>query len=76
MSHLQATKPGEVHGAVKAAIRAGYRLIDCAAAYGNEDEVGRALKECFDEGLVTRGDLFVVSKLFQTHHDWYRTLLA
>jgi diketogulonate reductase-like aldo/keto reductase len=33
---LQATEPGEVLTAVKAAVHAGYRLIDCAAGYGNQ----------------------------------------
>ena len=62
--------PGEVGAAVKAAVRSGYRLIDCAAAYGNEAEVGEALREMFEAGEVRREDLFVVSKCFQTHHVW------
>ena len=67
---FNATAPGEVAAAVKAAVRAGYRLIDCAAGYGNESEVGQALAELMAAGEVTRQELFVVSKLFQTHHVW------
>ena len=66
---FQATKPGEVYNAVKVAIGAGYRLIDCAAGYGNESEVGDAIAEALKEG-AQRQDLYIVSKLFQTHHDW------
>ena len=51
---FQATAPGEVGAAVKAAIRAGYRLIDCAAGYGNQKEIGEALAEVFAEGTVKR----------------------
>ena len=60
---------GVVANAVKEAIRAGYRLIDCAAAYGNEKEIGNALHEMIMETKeVTRDDLFIVSKVFNTHH--------
>lgn len=53
----------EVGQAVKWAIGCGYRHIDCAACYGNEVEVGAALKESIDGG-VPREDLFVTGKLW------------
>jgi len=53
---------------VYTAIKAGYRLIDCACDYGNEVEVGQGIKKAIDEGIVTREDLFVTSKLWNTFH--------
>ena len=50
------------------AIKAGYRHFDCAADYGNEIEVGAGLKEAIDQGLVTRDELWVTSKLWNTFH--------
>mmetsp|Transcript_2167 Transcript_2167/g.3047 ORF Transcript_2167/g.3047 Transcript_2167/m.3047 type:complete len:335 (-) Transcript_2167:607-1611(-) len=67
---FQATRPGEVFTAVKVAINSGYRLIDCAAGYNNQIEVGNALSESFASGIISREDIFVTSKLFQTHHNW------
>ncbi len=49
----------ETEGAVSAALEAGYRLIDTAAAYGNEEAVGRAIAA----SGVPRADLFVTTKL-------------
>ena len=62
------SKPGEVKAAVKAAVQAGYRHIDCAFIYKNEDEVGAALTELFDEGTVTREELWITSKLWNDFH--------
>ena len=41
------------------AVKAGYRLIDCANDYDNEHVIGEALQELFREGVVTREDLFI-----------------
>jgi len=62
------SKPGEVEAAVKTAIDCGYRHFDCAWIYGNEAEVGSAIKEKIEEGKITRGDLFITSKLWNTCH--------
>ncbi len=46
------------------AIRAGYRLIDTAASYTNEDAVGEAVREAIAEGICTRKELFITSKMW------------
>lgn len=60
--------PNEVYQAVKEAIKIGYRHIDCAAIYGNEQEVGKAIKEAIEEGIVTREELWITSKLWNNAH--------
>lgn len=54
----------DVYKAVKEALRLGYRLIDTAHYYGNHKEIGRALKEVFDEGKIQREDVFITSKVW------------
>lgn len=63
------SKPGEVKDAVLYALtEAGYRHIDCAYVYGNEKEVGEALKEAFASGDLKREDVFITSKCWNTFH--------
>ena len=57
---FQVTNPGECENAVVEAIRTGYRLIDTAASYGNEVEVGKAIKR----SGVAREELFITTKLW------------
>ena len=54
------SKPGEVGTAIRAALGAGCRHLDCAAAYRNEKEVGEAIKS----SAVSRDQLFITSKLW------------
>jgi glycerol 2-dehydrogenase (NADP+) len=61
------SKSGEVERAVEYAISIGYRHIDAAYSYGNEEEVGKGLKKAFEAG-VKREDVFVTTKLWSTHH--------
>jgi 2,5-diketo-D-gluconate reductase A len=57
---FQVTDAGECERSVDEAIRVGYRLIDTAASYGNEEAVGRAIKR----SGVAREELFVTTKLW------------
>ncbi|DBA70144.1 TPA: hypothetical protein ACH3X2_012197 [Trebouxia sp. C0005] len=59
---------GQVENAIEMALRAGYRHIDCAAAYGNEDAVGEAFSNIFKEGKVSRKDVWITSKLNNPDH--------
>ena len=60
--------PGEVANAVKHALKTGYRHIDCAALYENENEVGQGIKEAMEEYDIAREDIFVTGKLWNTKH--------
>jgi alcohol dehydrogenase (NADP+) len=62
------SKKNDVYNAVVEAIRIGYRHIDCAYIYGNEAEIGSAIRFCIDGGMVTREDLFITSKLWNSDH--------
>lgn len=62
------SEPDEVYQAVRSAIEVGYRHIDCAAIYQNEEEVGRALHDAFAAGDVRREDMWITSKLWNDSH--------
>ena len=53
---------------VRSAIAEGYRHLDSAADYGNEAEVGEGLQAALSDGLVSREDLWITSKLWNTFH--------
>ncbi|KAJ8463727.1 hypothetical protein ONZ45_g17480 [Pleurotus djamor] len=61
------SKPKEVEQAVEIAVRNGYRHLDLAMCYQNQDEVGAALKKVIPS-VVKREDLFLTSKLWCTAH--------
>ena len=52
-----------VENSVYHALQDGYRLIDTARYYGNEEGVGKGVRRAIDEGIVTREEVFVTSKL-------------
>ncbi len=58
----------EVSDAVAGAIRAGYRMFDCAACYGNEAQIGEVFRAAFDEGVVERKDLYIMTKVWNDMH--------
>jgi D-xylose reductase len=58
----------ETAACVVEAVRAGYRHFDSAADYGNERETGEGLAQAMAEGLVTREELWITSKLWNTFH--------
>ena len=60
-------EPGECKNSVLYALEQGYRMIDTAMAYGNEDEVGQAIRE----SGIPREEIFVVTKLRRPHSNSY-----
>lgn len=57
-----------VSEAVYGAIKYGYRLIDCASVYQNEDKIGKVLHRVFSEKVVERKELFITSKVWNDMH--------
>lgn len=54
----------ECINSVKSALHSGVRLIDTASAYGNEDEVGQAVREFMTETGTNREEIFVITKIY------------
>lgn len=66
------TSGAEVYDAVIAAVKAGYRHIDTAAYYKNEEGVGKAVRECG----IPREELFITSKVWNTDRGYEKTKKA
>ncbi len=66
----------EMIAAIKAAVKLGYRSIDTASIYGNEAGVGQAVQELIEEGVVTREELFITSKVWNADLGYEETLAA
>lgn len=66
----------ELVNAVKTAIKHGYRSIDTAAIYGNEEGVGNGIQEGLKEAGISREDLFVTSKVWNEDLGYESTLAA
>ena len=60
--------PDQIASAVSGAVKSGYRMLDCASVYQNEDQIGRVLESLFKEGTVKREDLFITSKVWNDQH--------
>lgn len=58
----------ELYHAVNYAIQIGYRHIDCAPIYGNQTTIGKALHDSFSKKLISRDELWVTSKLWNSYH--------
>jgi diketogulonate reductase-like aldo/keto reductase len=64
------TPPDETRGAVRAALDSGYRLIDTAAAYGNERQVGEAVRD----SRINRPEIFLETKIWISDYGYEETL--
>jgi len=62
------TPDGITQQLVYDAIKIGYRHIDAAAVYGNEQDVGAGISRALSEGICKRDELWVTSKLWNTYH--------
>jgi diketogulonate reductase-like aldo/keto reductase len=60
--------PDQIASAVSGAIKSGYRMLDCASVYQNEDQIGTVLDGLFKDGTVKREDLFITSKVWNDQH--------
>lgn len=60
--------PAVTRQATRAALETGFRHLDCAERYRNEEAVGDAMQEAFKAGTVRREDVFVTTKLWNSNH--------
>ena len=60
--------PDQISEAVYGAVKAGYRMLDCASVYQNEAQIGEVLNRLFTEKVVTRDEMFITSKVWNDQH--------
>ena len=58
----------ETRNATRTALETGFRHLDCAERYRNEEQVGEAIREAIQAGSFTREDLFITTKLWNNNH--------
>jgi len=63
-------KGDNISEAVSWAIQTGYRHIDCAAAYSNEDDVGKGIADGLKQTGLSREDLWITSKLWNDQYEY------
>ena len=80
---FQIPSPAECERVVYDAIKVGYRLLDTAASYGNEEALGKGVKRAIADGLVKREELFITTKVWvqdqkneETAYEAVKTSLA
>uniref|UniRef100_A0A914PBC7 NADP-dependent oxidoreductase domain-containing protein n=1 Tax=Panagrolaimus davidi TaxID=227884 RepID=A0A914PBC7_9BILA len=64
------SKAGELKVVIRAAIEEGYRHFDCAQGYMNQGEVGKAINQAIEDGLVKREELWITTKVWNTFHSY------
>lgn len=72
----QAPDGDVTYNAVKAALNSGYRHIDTATAYANEESVGKAIRDFLEESGIKREEIFVTTKLHNKDHGYDNTKRA
>ena len=60
--------PEQISEAVYGAVKAGYRMLDCASVYQNEAQIGEVLRRLFDDGIASRKEMFITSKVWNDQH--------
>lgn len=73
---FKVSEGAEVIDAVRTAIANGYRSIDTAAAYGNEEGVGQGIREGLEKAGISREELFVTSKVWNSDLGYEETIAA
>lgn len=61
--------PADTETSVYEALKMGYRMVDTANAYMNEEAVGKGLRRAINEGIVKREDVFISTKLWPTLYE-------